>query len=259
MVPRMIAAGKVSSTTIERSRTTNGWRGSGCAASSACDRADRGRVEIELGDEDRVLPRRTAAVGDGRGELADDADGRAGAVHVNRRGVAGDEIGRVGTARSPGRCPSASASRSTTPLTSKKSTSRAPPPVLRRRAGPGERDAACFAVAREAGADLEQPRRRARPWRRLCATASTRPGSSDGRSTANFSDSGLASGDDGVAAPRCERRGAPALDEREGHRLGEAGRRQHAPDGPVARDARVGRRRRPRSARGTSAASRSKP
>ena len=76
MVPRMISAGKASSTTIDRSRTTNGCRGSGCAASPRSDRARPRGIEVDLGHEDRVLARRAASVGDGRRELSDHAERR---------------------------------------------------------------------------------------------------------------------------------------------------------------------------------------
>ena len=79
-----------------------------------------------------------------------------------------------------------------------------------------------------------------RSRRRLWTHASTSPGSSDGRSTANFSDSGLAmaAGSDPWCAER--QRGLP-LDERERHRLGEAGGEENPADGAIARDPVVGR------------------
>ena len=48
--------------------------------------------------------------------------------------------------------------------------------------------------ARENRAPISNSRTSRCSRRRLCATASTRPGSTDGRSTAKFSDSGLAIG-----------------------------------------------------------------
>ena len=73
--------------------------------------------------------------------------------------------------------------------------------------------------------------------RRLWATASTRPGSADGRSTAKFSDSGLVIG---TRSPSAANGAAAALaDEAERHRFGEAGAGHHGAELPRARDARV--------------------
>ena len=74
------------------------------------------------------------------------------------------------------------------------------------------------------------------------STASTRPGNRLGRITANFSDSGLASATGALAFE--ERLGSRRFDEREGDRFGEAHAEQRRRARVVARDARVGRRRR---------------
>ena len=70
----MIAAGKVSATTIDRSRTTNGCRGSGRAASLGLRARARQRVEVQLGDEDRVLARQPARVRERRRHPTDETD-----------------------------------------------------------------------------------------------------------------------------------------------------------------------------------------
>ena len=128
---------------------------------------------------------------------------------------------RPPTGRARGTAPSAGANTagrrraarravSTTPFMSKKSTARrgAAPVVGRGRARPGERQRAPLRRrVREARADLEQPHVVAARGGGCARTASTRPGSSDGRSTANFSDSGLAIGD-GVGGRRRTARAA---------------------------------------------------
>ena len=79
----MISAGKVSATTIERSRTTDGCRGSGTdAIARASPRRRRATgVEVQLGDEDLVLARRAAR----SRRLPARADRRQPTVGVRRR------------------------------------------------------------------------------------------------------------------------------------------------------------------------------
>ncbi len=154
----MISAGKVSGTTIERSRTTDGWRGSGRTRSIAArPRRSASRSRFELGDEDLVLPRRAALLGERRREEADEADRRSPAS--TRRGLAGDEKRRRAPARTAAATPSASHSCSTTPLTSKKSTSRAGADQCSGAAAPVQArptPRVSPAVDGEARADLEQ-------------------------------------------------------------------------------------------------------
>ena len=116
-------------------------------------------IEVQLGDEDRVLPRRAAPLGDAPAPAGPTTPIGASPSTRHARRLARDQKRRGRPARSATTTPSASHSRSTTPLTSKKSTSRplpdqcsAPPAPVQASA-----DAARFAaVAREARADLEQ-------------------------------------------------------------------------------------------------------
>ena len=72
----MISAGKVSDTTIDRSRTTNGCRGSGRVASLGGRLRAREQIEVQLGHEHAILARQPARIGDGRRHLAGETDDR---------------------------------------------------------------------------------------------------------------------------------------------------------------------------------------
>ena len=104
-------------------------------------------------------------------------------------------------------------------------------------AGPRDRDARAFRRARLNRAPISNSRDVAPAVTRLCATASTRPGSSDGRSVSNFADSGFAIATPGAADPSAGERSAAAFASMnaERHRLGQPGGRQHAAHEPIAR------------------------
>ena len=195
IVPRTAAAGKASSTRIDRSRTIDGKRGSDSARSGSA-RAPQPRPR-----RDRFRPRRSfaggkpARLGDRGHELADDAEVSL-AVGEHRAARPGTRYGRRDAAKfeRAGWQPSAAHSSSTTPFTSKKSTGRArrrTSAACGRCAAPRDRRRAPFAGGREPAAGLEQPDvlAAAAPVVRARVDQS---GSSDGRSTANFSDSGFA-------------------------------------------------------------------
>ncbi len=82
--------------------------------------------------------------------------------------------------------------RSITPLASKKSTRRCPPPQCSGAPAPVHAKASRCSSPRveEKAAPISNRRTSRMSRRRLWATASARPDSSDGRSTAKFSDSG---------------------------------------------------------------------
>ena len=265
MVPRMISAGKVSATTIDRSRTTNGWRGSGRAASLGPRRARASAIEIQLGDEDRVLARQPARVGDRRRQLTDETDRCP--IAVGERSTPLCPATRNGTrerleARRRRRARRRAARRR--PLTSKKSTSRgAARPVLAARRRRSTRCATprVSPSAREPRADLEQPHvapavpavvrdrvDQARQQRRAAACRTSRT-------------AGSRRAIDRAARRRRRRNGSAALglDEAERDRFGQPAAVSDPPHQLIARDARIRRRRRLRSSTGNVASSLSKP
>ena len=214
MVPRMISAGKASATTIERSRTTNGWRGSGRARIVGRDRARRrARSRSSSATNDAILARQRRArrrapapagrrrrcaapspCDDDRAVCPATRNGSRGRLEARRRRRARRralddalDVEEVDLARAARPVLAAQPRRST----------RARRRAFRRRA-----------VKR---VPISKSRTSRRPWRRLCATASTRPGSSDGRSVSNFADSGLATATARRAAPaaRTARRPSP--------------------------------------------------
>ena len=154
----MISAGKVPATTIERSRTTKGCRGSDRTASA---RSTPGAPRSHRGPTRRRRPD-PAAAARARRRPPGAADRRRRSA-ARRRREPPPPGPRPEKARAPVRTatgtPSASQSRSTTPFRSKKSTSTRPtgPVHRRRRSGPGDADGSGFAVGREARPDLEQP------------------------------------------------------------------------------------------------------
>ena len=213
MVPRMIAAGKVSATTIDRSRTTTGYRGSAADARHASGRVLRGeRVEVQLGDDDAVLARRAARLGDRRRELPDEPDGRP-AGHDAAAALAGRPAGtpRAGSKRSRhverrAQLLDNALDVEEVDLAPARLTSAPARPVPSTRA----RQRGSRRVASLKRAPISNSATSRRPWRRLCATASTRPGRSDGRSVSNLADSGLASATDRGRRPARTRRAAAA-------------------------------------------------
>ena len=87
-----------------------------------------------------------------------------------------------------------------------------------------------------------------RPCRRLCATASRRPGTSDGRSTSNLADSGFATPTISWRRRSARTAGAACASMKpKVTASGQPRRRQHPANQVVARHAGIGRRRRRRS------------
>ena len=194
-MPRTAAAGKELSTSIDRSRTIDGNRGSDVARRSSLDRRGRSkRVGVEL-----ERPERARRAGKPRAS-SDRRVGSGRCTPIPRRPTR-DFAGRPprGTARPPARSRRSTPKRAADRLddalhveeisrAARRPTSAAGAPLRSRRRPPR----ATSPARGEARAGLEQPHVVRARRRRLCAAASTSPGSSDGRSTANFSDSGLA-------------------------------------------------------------------
>ena len=221
-----------------------GYRGSGSTRSVAVqarapprrrDRSPRRRPASAAGSP--CAPRRPARAGRARRvacRCVTTAAARPGTSHASTCGSVRDLD-----------ADSASQTRSTTPFMSKKSTvARAAAPVLGRRC-PVQAHASARRSprGREKRAPISNSRTSRCSRRRLCATASTRPGSADGRSTAKFSDSGLAIGTRSPSAGERRRGGLRRRSRTSRPRRNPAPVMTRA-QLPRARDARVGRRRR---------------
>jgi hypothetical protein len=191
----MISAGKVSATTTDRSRTTNGVPRQRTRCVGSCDARARQRVEIQFGRKHPILTRKSAGFGDRRRDLTDDAHPRRisrFAGDEDRRRLAGDEERIIAGANVTG-TPSASHNSCTRPFASKKSTSRWPPDQCSKAPLPVHaRPTPAFHRRRRTARPISNNPTSRRPWRRLWRTASTRPGKSAGRSVSNFADSGFA-------------------------------------------------------------------
>ena len=235
MVPRMISAGKRSSTTIDRSRTTK----ESAAAAARARRRARGRperVEIEFGDATRPA-RQSARLGDGR-RNADDAERRPRRHRrwIDRR-LPGDQVRDVAPAR-----PHGDAERRAEPLdhpfdVEESTVARAAAPVLarrhrsrrwRRRALAARRERVPISKSRTSGVRAGGCARRRRPGRAAATAAGWRTSPTAGSRSRNRASSGALAG-------RQTARRRLRLDEAEGHRLGQPGSRQHAAHQLVAR------------------------
>ena len=197
----MIAAGKASGTTIDTSRTTCGCRGSSDDALLAVLEARHAR-QRQLRDEDAVSFRRASAIRDDRGEEPDQTDrtdriDRGIAARVGRGGAASrDEPEPRGLPRNQepgsGRLePELCAERGRHALEHARHVEEVHlaagvrPVGWSRGSRPRQPDRAFFAAVRVNLAPISKSATSRRPCRRLCATASTSPGSSDGRSVSN--------------------------------------------------------------------------
>ena len=180
-----------------------------------------------------------ARVGDRRRQLADE---RRRSAPPFRRSTTRPLDRAPGTARSAGsnrtrrrRAPRHSCS--TTPLTSKKSTSRAPPDQCSappRRSTPSPTARVSPASARTAS-PISNSRRRAGRGGGCARPRRPGPGSSDGRSVSNLADSGFAMRDEPASvAPATKASRRLGFDEAERHGFGQAG-------GASARGARADR------------------
>ena len=255
MVPRMISAGKASATTIDRSRTTNGWRGSGRTASRGAARdaasASRSSSATKIASWRGAPRRRRSSARPGRRARA------AASPTSDGRGLTGDEKRRASPARTRGATPSTSHSRSTSPLTSKKSTSRAGADQCSAVAAPVQAIATPRRLAvgcGEARADFEQPRRRGGRGAGCARRRRPDPAAATAAARRTWPTAGSRRATSCAASPSVgERLGGPRFDEAERHRLGQPGGRQHPPHQLVARRC-AGRAAAPaRSSTGTSA------
>ena len=259
MVPRTIAAGKVSSTMIEMSRTTDGCRGGGTELSMpGAGDAIGDRVEVDFGDVDLVLRGDVARRRQRRRELADHADrSRAGlADSATDRGVGrGTRNGRSRGASTRRRRRARDPISSTTPLMSKKSTARraaAPVPgVAAPTHASAERPALAAAVAKTR-AQLEQPHV-VLPAAAVVGDRIDQPGQQRRPQHRELLRERVQDLDDLRLRRRTSAAASRAMNEKV-TRFGEAGRRGEAPHEPVALEPAIRFRGRRRRAPGTSSA-----
>ena len=210
---------------------------------------DRGSARRRRRGPGAAAPRASATR---RRDLADDADRRR-RPPARRSPRSGRHEERLASpARSAASTPSASQSCSTTPFTSKKSTSRARPDQCsarapRRSSAHGQRRAFRRSRCDEARSPISNSATSRRPCRRLCATASTRPrrrGAATAAACRTWPTAGWRRATTGRRPAVANARRRLRFDEPERDRFGQTGGGQHPPHQLIARDARIGRRRR---------------
>ena len=184
------------------------------------------RVQVQFGDKHRVVLRCAALVDDGWHNAADDPN--VAPPDVTVAVCPGTMYGSVAVSNVSGIRSRTSASRSTSP-----SRRRSRPRARRLSSVRSRRRSARRATARVSpdGANRVPISNRPtslRPCRRLCATTSTSPGSSIGRSVSNFRRQRVGDRARAARRPAANERRGPGFDESKRHGFREPCRRQNA-------------------------------